>query len=414
MSQKEVDRAFALEKVKEGRLTLKQAAYIIRLSYSQIKRLWTRYKQEGPTGLISKKRGKPSHRAVSKEKREQIAQIIQSNYQGCKPLFISEKLSEYHHMSYSSEFIRQLMIGYQLWFPKRKKNNLHPRRKRKESAGLLLQADASDHDWLEGRGPRCHLHLFIDDATSRLEGGRFELEETTEGYCRAFQTVLEKKGRPASLYTDKRGTFVVNKGNKEGKTQFARAMEELEIRMIVAHSPQAKGRIERAFGTLQDRLVWEMRIQNICTLEEANHFLPRFLEKHNKKYAKDPINPFDAYRPLNKKKPLKYILSKKEQRKVSKNLEVQYANEIYQVSAPKGVHLQNQKLTVITTLDNEIFFEYQGHILKTMRYRDIEYKQPSLSTEQLMKHWKGGQRTRHQPSRHHPWRSTSSSQRQTT
>jgi transposase len=413
VSQKEMDRAFALSKVKENQITLKEAAHVMSISYAQTKRLWARYKKEGSKGLISKKRGRRSNRAVSQEERERIAQIIQKNYQGCFPLFTCEKLRQYYQVHYSSEFIRSLMIDYQLWFPKRKKTSIHPRRQRRESAGLLLQADASDHDWFECRGPRCHLHLFIDDATSRIEGGRFELEETTKGYYRALKPVLEKKGRPVQLYTDKRGTFVVNQGKRKEKTQFARAMEELEIEMIIAHSPQAKGRIERAFGTLQKRLVWEMRIRDICTLEEANNFLPKFLEEHNKKYAKRPISPFDAYRPLNKNKPLKYILSKKEKRKVSKNLEVQYEKELYQLDPPNGVQIQNQNITVITTLDNEQFFEYQGHLLGAVRYSDIEGREPRACIDQLIGNWKARQKKAYQPSMKHPWRRAVPNQMQT-
>lgn len=409
MSQKEIDRAFVLSKVKEGQITLRQAAHRMSLSYAQTKRVWACYKKEGRKGLISKKRGRKSNRAVCPEKRQEIFQIIQRHYGGCKPLFITEKLSEHHKIYYSSEFIRKLMIDEGMWFSRRKKGKAHPRRPRKEAAGLLLQADASDHDWLEGRGPRCHLHLYIDDATSKIEGGQFELEETTEGYYRALERVLRKKGRPVSLYTDKRGTFVVNQGKKRGKTQFARAMEELEIKMIIAHSPQAKGRIERAFGTLQERLVWEMRIHNICTLEEANAFLPTFLEKHNRKYAKEPLSPLDAYRPLNKKKELKYILSRKEKRRVSKNLEVQYKNEIYQLREPHGVSLKNQEIAIITTLDNDRVFEYKGHLLEAVSYLEVEYKKPEICIDQLMKKWKGKGLCK--PSVKHPWRQRALSQK---
>jgi len=410
MSQKEVDRAIVLAKVEENQITLKQAAHVMLLSYSQIKRLWSRYKKEGPKGLISKKRGAKSNRAAPQEERESIIKIISKHYQGCKPLFISEKLSQYHKINYSSEFIRQLMIENHMWFAKRNKTKSHPRRQRKESEGMLLQGDASDHYWLEDRGPRCHLHLFIDDATSIIEGGHFELEETTEGYYRALKPILEKKGRPISIYTDKRGTFVVNQGSQKGETQFARAMKALDINMIIAHSPQAKGRIERAFGTLQERLIWEMRIHQICTLEEANQFLPKFFEEHNSKYAKAPSNPFNAYRPLNKKTSLKYILSTKEERTISKNLEVQYKNEIYQFIAPDGIRLQNQKVTVITTLDNELIFECQGKILDHICYREHEYKKPEICIERLMNNWKDGRRQNRKQSKHHPWKRSLQSQ----
>jgi len=135
--------------------------------------------------------------------------------------------------------------------------------------------DASDHKWFEDRGPRCHLHLLVDDATSKIYGGYFTKEETTEGYFRACFPYFERKGLPLSFYHDKRGTFKANNGNKRGDTQFGRAMKELEIGMIYAHSPEAKERIERIFGTLQESLVWEMRIEGISTIEEANLYLPK-------------------------------------------------------------------------------------------------------------------------------------------
>lgn len=390
MSQKEVHRAFALSKCEKRQITLKQAAKEMSLSYPQAKRLWSRYKKEGHKGLISKKRGARSNRAVPDKERKQMAKIIGERYQDCKPLFVSEKLKQHHDIHYSSEFVRQLMTEYRLWFPKMNKAKIHPRRPRREREGELLQADASDHDWFEGRGPRCHLHLFVDDATSAIEGGRFELEETTKGYYKALEPILEKKGRPIGIYTDKRGTFVVNQGNKKGRTQFARAMKELGINMIIAHSPQAKGRIERTFGTLQERLVWEMRINEIRTIEEANSFLSKFFEEYNSRYAKTPLHPFDAYCPLNQNTPLKYILSTKEERRVSKNLEIQYKNEIYQLTAPKGVvlNLKHVKVTVITTMEDDLIFEYQGHTLGYKRYNETAYEIPKICIDDLMSNWK--------------------------
>jgi transposase len=412
MSQKEVDRALVLAKVKATQITLKQAAREMNISYPQSKRLWSRYKKEGPKGLISRKRGVKSNHAVPKEERKKIVRIISEHYQDCKPLFISEKLEQHHGIKYSSEFIRQVMIEYHLWFPKANKAKRHPRRIRRASEGELLQGDASDHDWFEGRGPRCHLHLFVDDATSKIAGGWFGLEETTEGYYQALGPILEEKGRPVNIYTDKRGTFVVNQGNKRGKTQFARAMKELEINMIIAHSPQAKGRIERAFGTLQERLVWEMRINRICTTEEANSYLPKFFEEYNSKYGEQPSNPIDAYRPLNQYSSLKYILSTKEERKVSKNLEVQYKNQIYQLSSPIGLQLslKNAIVSAITTLNGELAFEYQGHLLKHICYSELEYKEPEICIDGLLANWKDGRGKKTKPSKHHPWKRVTQAQ----
>ncbi|MCB1083719.1 MAG: ISNCY family transposase, partial [Simkania sp.] len=369
MTQKEIDRAFSLDRVEKKQISLKHAAIEMQISYPQAKRLMARYKKEGRKGLISKKRGQKSNRAVSTIERIRIAKIITEHYHGCKPLYVSEKLKNLHGVEYSSEFIRQLMTEFHLWFPRKMKCKTHPRRPRRNSKGELLQTDASVHDWFEGRRPHAYLHVYVDDATSEIVGGHFSEEETTEGYYRALLPILEQKGRPIHIYTDKRGTFVVNKG-KNGKTQFARAMEELGIGMITAHSPQAKGRIERTFGTLQDRLVWEMRLNHICTIEEANSFLPKFIEEYNNKYAKEPASSIDAYRPLNQRVPLKYILCAKEKRMVSKNLEVQYRNKTYQLMPTKGVSLciKNAEVMVITTLEGELAFEFRGKRIDYVNY----------------------------------------------
>lgn len=404
MSKKEVDRALVLSKALNKELTLKKASELLFISYSHTKRLFSRFSKEGRKGLISKKRGIRSNRAVLETKKAMISTIIGKHYQGCKPLFVSEKLKQYHEIKYSSEFIRQLMTQHGLWFPKTKKQNLHQRRLRRESEGELVQIDASDHDWFEGRGARCHLHIFVDDATSKIQSGYFAEEETTAGYYKAALAYFTKKGRPVSLYSDKRGTFTVNQGNKRGKTQFARAMSELGINMILAHSPQAKGRVERAFKTLQERLIWEMRIRNISSIDEANKYLPDYLEEHNKKFAKKATSPCEAHRALHKELPLKYILSTKEIRTVSKNLEVQYNNEFYQLKPPQNLQLKREKITAITTLDGELVFSYKGIHIDYVKYSEIEYCEPKLTNKELMANWGAQYAIKTKPSRNHPWR----------
>jgi transposase len=404
MSSKEIDRDAIFNKVKDNQLNLVKASKLLGLSYPHTKRLWSRYKKEGRRSLISKKRGQTSNRAVPPMKRKEILQIIEKHYQFCKPLFISEKLKERHNISFSSEFIRQLMIKHNLWIPNKKKQRLHQRRQRRECEGELEQIDASDHAWFEDRGPKCHLHLLVDDATSKIMGGHFAPEETTEGYYKACLPYFEKKGRPISLYSDKRGTFVVNSGPKDRETQFSRAMKELGIGMITAHSPQAKGRIERVFGTLQERLVWEMRLSNISTIEEANVFLPSFIEIYNKKYSEQPANTFNAHRPLNQGMELKYILCIKEERAVSKNLEVSYKNQIYQLRPPDEfkLNLKNSKITVITTLENEIHLEYKGHYINYVIYNEL-VKNQCLNMDVLLNSWKT--KNIYIPPKDHPYKS---------
>jgi hypothetical protein len=390
MSSKETERALRLQEVKSGIITLKKASFLLGLSYAQTKRIWLKFKIKGPKGLISKKRGQKSNRAISSEKRQEIAKIINENYYDCKPLFVSEKLSQKHNLKFSSEFIRQLMIEYHFWIPGRSKKKNHQRRERRECLGELVQMDASDHDWFEGRGPRCHLHALIDDATSKIQGAHFALEETTEGYFWACLPYFEREGLPISLYNDKRGTFIVNQGKNRGETQFSRAIKELGINMIFAHSPQAKGRIEKAFGTLQERLVWEMRIAGISTIEEANRFLPSFLEKYNEQFAKEPHNSFNAHRQLKQNQPLKYILCIKEKRTVSKNLEIQFRRSIYQLFPEEGCHeiLRKAKVDVITTLDEELRIEHKGKSIKYKRFEEIPFNdnqrviEPSLHLQE--------------------------------
>jgi len=298
------------------------------------------------------------------------------------------------------------MIEYHLWIPKQKKRKVHQRRARRASEGELVQADASDHDWFEGRGPRCHLHIFIDDASSKIQSGYFALEETTEAYFRASQSYFEEQGRPISLYTDKRGTIKVNHGKKEGETQFKRAMKELGINIIYAHSPEAKGRVERAFGTLQERLVWEMRIRGISSVEKANEYLPEYLQQHNKRYSELPQSSFNAHRKIDPKKPLKYILCKKEQRTVSKNLELQFKNEIYQLRAKEGfeVKLKGARINILKTLEGELAFEYKGLSIDYASYGEVKYQKPKIELKTLLDKWSDGRRQKKKPSKHHPWK----------
>jgi hypothetical protein len=371
MSEKESRRAHIFEQVKIRAITLVIASSLLDLGYRQTKRLWKDYKKKGIPGLISQKRGKPSNRQFSKERHKEIFQIISANYLNCKPTFITEKLDEEHGISISPETTRKLMIKHGLWFPNRKKVNPHQRRNRRGCEGELVQTDASDHAWFEDRGPKCQLHLIVDDATGKLKGGHFAKEETTIGYYMAFRKYFEREGLPGAIYCDKRGTFKVNQGGKNQLTQFSRAMKELNVKVIFAHSPQAKGRIERAFGTLQDRLICEMRLQHISTIEEANNFLPSFIEKYNAKFGKAPGNPFNAHRQLNNNVPLKYILCFKHKRTVTKNLEISFENEIYQLQPNGSQNLKKAEVDIIVTLEGEMKIEYHGQEVKFKRYDEL-------------------------------------------
>jgi len=377
MSLQESNMHHYFEQVKKKLITLLAASRFIGISYRHAKRRWKEYKKTGATCLISKKRGQASSRRISDERRSEIAGIISHNYADFKPKFANEKLAERHGIFLSSEIIRQIMIEHKIWFPCKKSCNVHQSRPRRLCRGELLLTDASDHLWFEDRGPKCHLYIIVDDATSEITTGHFEKEETTEGYFKLFGQHINEKGVPVSVYCDKRGTFKVNQGSKRGTTQFGRAMQELGVVLIFAHSPQAKGRVERAFKLLQDRLIKEMRLHNISTMEAGNKFLSKFFSDHKIQFAIEPASTFDAHKPLNNKKPLKYILCHKYQRDVTKNLEVNYENEIYQIQTDKMKrNLKNVQIDILITIDGKMRFEYEGEEVKFKKFSKMPYQPP--------------------------------------
>lgn len=262
--------------------------------------------------------------------------MIYERYRDFGPTLAHEKLTEIHDLRLSRESVRRIMVAEGLWKPKRaKRAETHPMRERRACFGELVQIDGSDHDWFEGRGPRCTLLVYIDDATGQLLELWFVPEETFFGYCEASRHYFERYGKPVAFYSDKHSIFRVNQprplGLSSGLTQFGRAMQELDIQILCANTPQAKGRIERANQTLQDRLVKELRLQGISDLPTANAFLPEFRQDFNRRFAVLPRSTHDAHRPLLPGENLDLILTHQETRTLSKNLTVQANNILYQI-----------------------------------------------------------------------------------
>ncbi len=408
MTTKEAERLRLLTNHSEGMITLVDVSTLLGLSYRQTKRLWSDFKIHGAKAVISKKR-EMRNRALNPQVEDQILSIIRERYQGYRPVLLTEKLLENHQIRVSKETVRKIMIKNNLHKPReRKKIKVYQRRKRRSCFGELVQMDGSPHAWLEERGPYCTLHLAVDDATGKILSGRFELEETTEGYFFLMENYLKTHGKPISLYTDKYATFRVNHGEDRSKpTQFARAMKELGINMIVAHSPQAKGRIERTNGVLQDRLVKELREKGISTIEEANLFLPTYIESYNKRFGKVPASSFNAHRQLKHNEDLDPILCSKEPRKVSKNLEVCYKNQVYQIQAPNRVNrLRNVGVQVIEKRNGEILIEYKGEFLKFIKYEEFQVQPKIVDHKELVNQWERSLK-KNKPEKRHPWRSGS-------
>ena len=299
--------------------------------------------------------------------------IISNNYADFGPTLAWEKLVEYHGIKYSDETIRKLMIEAELWKSrKRRIVVLHQLRERRDCLGELVQADGSPHDWFEGRSSRCTLLVFIDDATGRLLHLEFTESESTAAYFRSVRCYLEKHGRPVTFYVDKHGVFRVNttKGrsadtsDSNGLTQFGRAMTELGIGCIFAESAEAKGRVERVNQTLQDRLVKEMRLKGINTIEEGNQYLPEFIEIFNRKFAVIPKSPANMHRALLPAHNPDDILCLKYTRILSKQLSLSYGNRIYQIQTPRPAYaMRYAPVTVHEDINGNIRIVYKGQSL---------------------------------------------------
>jgi len=410
MSTQEVERLSVIEQVATKRLKQRQAMELLGLSKRQIIRLAKRYRREGAAGLISKSRGKVSNRRYNETKKAIVMDLVHTNYADFGPTLAAEKLKERHNIVVSKETLRQWMISADLWQAKRaKKAKIHQSRERRACFGELIQLDGSHHDWFEGRAEKCCLLVLIDDATSQLVGLRFEAGETTVGYFRVVREYIEHYGRPLAFYSDKDSIFRLNHPESlvNTLTQFGRAMEELGVELICANSPQAKGRVERANGTLQDRLIKEMRLRGISTLEAANAFLPMFMADYNRRFAVVARSEINAHRrELPNAATLDLIFSFQHTRVLSKNLELSYENVVYQIEGEgKGYRLRHAKVTVCEDLNGQVRLLYKGRQLqyrchqKQRRPTDVGTKQLNTKMDQVVKHT-----TKHIPRPEHPWR----------
>ncbi len=374
MSRKETVRLERIISIEAGRISHSEASKLLGLSRRQVIRIRKCYRLQGALGLISKRRGNPSNNRISESTRSKVLDLIGSTYTDFGPTFLREKLVENHDITVSKETLRQLMIANDLWDTKRRKKAcIHQQRERRSELGELVQIDGSPHDWFEGRREKCCLLVFIDDATGKILQLRFEETETTEGYFRATLGYIKEYGLPIAFYSDKHGIFRVNapETTHEGETQFKRAMGNLSVEIIYANSPQAKGRVERANKTLQDRLTKELRLAGISDIETANTFLPEFIKKYNKKFAVEPKSKNDAHRQLQlSDEELNLVFSTHSTRTLSKNLELSYNNVVYQIQVfGQGYALRHAKILVCEDLSGNVSLLYKSKRLNYKCYR---------------------------------------------
>lgn len=298
MSQGEAGRLAVIRAVLEGTQRQGNAARMLGLSVRQIKRLCRAVRQLGPAGLVSRRRGQPSNRRVCSAERQRVVALVRQHYADFGPLLASEHLVRDHGFTHSVETLRKWMIEDGLWQARlRRAKRAHPSRPRRPCLGELVQIDGSHHDWFEARAPRCCLIAFIDDATGQVLRARFFEQETTQGYLQVLHAQVRRHGAPLALYSDRHGIFTKSDPEDTKPTQFERALLQLSIEPICAHSPQAKGRVERLFQTLQDRLCKAMRLEGINTMEQANGWLAQYLREHNRRFAVLAREPQDMHRP---------------------------------------------------------------------------------------------------------------------
>jgi len=380
-----------------------------------VRRLAREYRLRGINALIHGNRGKVSNRKIRETTKQQGIALVRQHYPDFGPTFATEKLAEQHGITVSSETLRQWMISDGLWQSKRKKKAAsHPMRERRPRVGELVQIDGSPHDWFEGRAAKCTLIVFIDDASSRLLDLQFHPTETTQAYMDSLKRYLKRYGRPVALYSDRHSIFKVNVADAtsgEQITQFGRALKTLDVESISANSPQAKGRVERANQTLQDRLIKEMRLAGISSMAEGNAFLEQYMQHHNRKFAVQPASGDDAHRGvLHDERELDLIFSIHHKRKLTKDLNLQYHNTVYQLKVKGiGYAMRGASVTVCESFDGKVMLLYKGKEQQYETYKRGEKPQPvanektiNQAVDQVIKKQKS--RSKYKPSITHPWR----------
>jgi transposase-like protein len=387
MTQADRDRLVTLKKAKKKLISQREAAGELGLSVRQIKRLLYALKKHGDRAVIHGLRGRPSKRRIEEKIEREAVKILSAPvYEGFGPTLAAEYLRKRHGIEVSKETVRQWMIRSKLWRAKEEKiKQVHQWRPRRSRFGELVQWDTSEHDWLEGRGEKLYLIAMIDDATSRLFA-RFVRHDSTEENMKLLWSYLEKFGRPLSFYTDKASLFQTAEKRKRDEpgvekdavemppTQIGRALGELGITWIAAHSPQAKGRVERNFGTAQDRLVKGMRVAGVKTIEQANRYLEEeYLVWWERELTVAPSNVDDAHRPLEKSHNLAAILSHVEKRQVRNDYTLRLDGGLYQIER-QGItnRLRGTDVRVEKRLDGSLAVRFGERYLTIRRCAVVE------------------------------------------
>jgi hypothetical protein len=374
MSQRERDLLKIMAPVLDGKRSQAEAARLAELSVRQVRRLQRKLQQGGDATLVHGLRGKPSNRRVAAARRQQILAAYRERFADFGPTFACEKLAELE-LLVSPDTLRRWLIAEGLWQRQRQRDPHRSRRPRRACFGELVQIDASIHDWLEGRGETLVLITMIDDATSRVLA-RFYHHATVATHLDLVWRWLKCHGRPVALYSDRHSIFEPHDKGRllpDAETQFGRALRELDMGLIRAHRPQAKGRVERSFGTAQDRWVKELRLAQASTLDQANAVLERLLPAHNRRFAKPAKDGSDAHRALGRSFNLAAILSLQEERVVANDYTIRFQNRLYQLLKPIYSGQRGGRVIIEQRLDGSLAIRFKGHYLK---YQEVMPEAP--------------------------------------
>jgi len=409
MSQKESLRYDIIQCLINGKIDGTEAAKQTNLSTRQVRRLKSKVKKRGFRGIIHGNRGKESNSKMSDKKMKRIKSIIKERYHDFGPTFATEKLEENHQIAVSKEKLRLLMIDWKLWKvkPRKQSREWHVWRKRKDNYGEMQQFDGSYHLWLEDRFEELCLLLSIDDATGIITHAKFDYNESVVAVFGFWMEYFAKNGLPVSVYLDKYSTYKINHknavDNKDMITQFQRAMNQVGVRPITAHSAEAKGRVERVFQTLQDRLVKEMRLTDISTIAEANEFLKEYIPKFNAKFAVVPSKKANLHKKVNERleERLSQIFSIQDERKVNNDYTIMFKKRYFQLDQEQPTTVYKKDTVIIEEHpDNTIKINLKGHylnytILPERPKKEIDIKLPAITVKKQSV-WK--------PPTDHPWR----------
>ena len=424
LTKKEQQRAHVLSRLQAGTFTAQTAAELLRLSLRHVRRLLAKVRTQGIAALAHRNRGRPSPRRLSDPVRTHVLTLARTRYAGVNDHHLTELLAEREGLRLSRRTVQRLLRAAGIGSPRSRRPPRHRRRReRMPQAGLLIQMDGSHHPWLEDRGPRLVLHAAIDDATGQVLGGVFRLEEEAHGYFLLLRHLIRRYGLPAAAYTDRHGIFhrdprtpltlAEQLAGRPESTQVGRALHELGIRWIPARSPEAKGRIERLFGTFQDRLVVELRLAQARTVQEAQRVLDRFLPRYNARFTHAPAHPEPAWRPA--PPDLARICCFKYQRTVQHDNTVQLDGRFLQLHpGPDRRSYAGVRVDVHAHLDGRLTVSYRGQQLASKRlppahqasHRPQNRFPDGNSSPGTPLPANGGQSTRQTPSppAEHPWR----------